>query len=207
MPRPKSLTLDEIATAALAVSDRDGLSALSMRTVAAELGVGTMSIYRYVADREELERLMVDLVLRNVKLSTPSRAPWRKKVALLAQQIREAVAVHPSIVPLLMAHRHSSRGLMRCAEALLQALTEGEFTGKRRVIALRTIVSYINGALQAQHVGPLAGPGTDVLAALPATEYPLLAETARYARTVTAEEEFGRGLEAVLRGLKVDSPS
>jgi len=66
MPRPRSLTQAAIAAAALAVIDRDGVAGLSMRAVAAELGTGTMSLYRYVADRDELERWVVDLVLAEV---------------------------------------------------------------------------------------------------------------------------------------------
>ncbi len=201
MARPKSLTHDAIAAAALAVCDRDGLAALSMRAVAAELGVATMSLYRYVADRGELERRIVDRVLGAVDLSVPAVAPWHERVARLADRIRDAVGAHPETVPLLMTHRHASRGLMRCAEAMLEALDEGGFAGARRVVALRAIVSYVNGALQAQHVAPLAGAGTDALAALSTGEFPLLAETARHARAVTAEAEFRGGLEALLRGL------
>ena len=75
MPRPRSLTPDQIAAAALAVIDRDGLDALSMRTVARQLGIGAMSLYRYVTDRDQLEDLVVDLVLGAVDISLPSIRP------------------------------------------------------------------------------------------------------------------------------------
>ncbi|MFD0664655.1 TetR/AcrR family transcriptional regulator [Thermocatellispora tengchongensis] len=75
MPRPRSLTETEIAAAALAVIDRDGLDALSMRAVAKQLGTGTMSLYRYVEDRAQLETLVVDLVLGSVDYTLPPRAP------------------------------------------------------------------------------------------------------------------------------------
>lgn len=83
MPRPRSLTSTRIATAAIAVVDRDGLDALSMRTVAGELGMGTMSLYRYVADRAELEQLVVDEVLARIDLTTSARASWRTQVIQL----------------------------------------------------------------------------------------------------------------------------
>src|SRR5438477_8989130 len=54
MPRPRSVTPERIARAALAVIDRDGLEGLSMRAVGQELGMGTMSLYRYVPDRGAL---------------------------------------------------------------------------------------------------------------------------------------------------------
>jgi AcrR family transcriptional regulator len=63
VPRPRSLTPDQLAVAALAVIDRDGLAGLTMRAVATQLGVSTMGLYRYVRDRRELEALVVELVL------------------------------------------------------------------------------------------------------------------------------------------------
>src|SRR6266545_4817645 len=81
-------------------------------------------------------------------------------------------------------------GVQTCALpiSLLTVLTDAGFAGKQRVIALRGLMSYVIGALQAEHLGPLSGAGTTVLAQLPQSEYPLLAETARYARQVVADE-------------------
>jgi hypothetical protein len=63
------------------------------------------------------------------------------------------------------------------------------------------MLAYIVGALQAEYLGPLTGAGT-ALAALSPDKYPLLAETAKYARDVPPEQEFGQGLEIFLRGLR-----
>ena len=71
MPRPRSLTPDQLASAALAVLDREGLAGLSMRAVAKELGMSTMALYRYVDDREELEGLVVERVLSAVDTTPP----------------------------------------------------------------------------------------------------------------------------------------
>ena len=100
MPRPRSLTTDQIADAALAVLDRDGLAALSMRAVARELGMGTMSVYRYVTDREELEVLVVDRVLAEVDVRVP-RGSAGRRLAALADRVRTAVGAHPAVTPLL----------------------------------------------------------------------------------------------------------
>ena len=201
MPRRRSLTTAAIAAAALAVIDRDGTAGLSMRAVAAELHVGTMSLYRYVSDREELERLVVDLVLAPVDTSQAHRLAWQRRVAELAERARAAIALHPAVIPLLLTHRHTAPNSWRWTEAMLAALTEAGFAGQQRVIAQRCLVAYITGALQAQYLGPLAGPGTTALAALSPTDYPLLTETAKYAREVPPEQEFGQGLDIVLQGL------
>ncbi|MYR02034.1 helix-turn-helix domain-containing protein, partial [Streptomyces sp. SID6139] len=71
MPRPRSLSHDQLAAAALTVLDRDGLAALSMRAVAKELGMSTMALYRYVRDRDELELLVVEFVLAAVDTGAP----------------------------------------------------------------------------------------------------------------------------------------
>jgi AcrR family transcriptional regulator len=199
MPRPRSLTDNDIAAAALTVIDRDGLSALAMRAVAAELGMGTMSLYRYVSDRSQLEVLVVDLVLAEVDVTPPRRASWQKQLAVLSERIRATVAAHPEVVPLTMIHRQSSVNSLRWAESVLGVLTGAGFRGPDRVIALRSLTSYVIGSIQLDHLGPLAGSGTDVMAAQ--DQFPLLAETARGARKMSSEEEFRRGLEVLLRGL------
>jgi AcrR family transcriptional regulator len=202
MPRPRSLTPDRIAAAALAVIDRDGLAALSMRAVAAELGMGTMSLYRYVTDREQLEGLVVDLVLSDVDTTPPGRAGWTRQVTVLLDRVRHAVAAHPEVVPLTLTHRHTARSVLRWAEAVLGVLTKAGFTGAQRVIALRALLSYLTGAIQLEHLGPLSGAGTAAMADLPRDRYPLLAATATAARRIPNDEEFHRGLMIMLHGLR-----
>jgi len=202
VPRPRSLTDADLAAAALAVIDRDGLSALTMRAVAEELGMATMALYRYVPDRAALESLVVDTVFEVVDTATPADLPWVRRLTVLAERVCEAVAAHPQTVPLLLAHRQSARNGLRWMEATLAVLTEAGFDGADRVIAQRALVAYLFGYLQNAHYAALAGHGTAVLAALPEDEFPHLAATARTARTVSAEDEFSGGLEIVLRGLR-----
>jgi AcrR family transcriptional regulator len=202
VPRPRSLTPDRIAGAALAVIDRSGVAALSMRTVAAELGMGTMSLYRYVADREQLEGLVVELVLSDVDLALPDDASWAEQVTLVVDRIRGAVSGHPAVVPLFLTHRATSVSVMRCGQVLLRALTGAGFSGPDRVIAFRTLLAYLVGALTTEHLGPLSGPDTEVMAQLPRADFPYLAETATVARGITADDEFHGGLAIILNGLR-----
>lgn len=200
MPRPRSLTPARIATATLSVIDRDGLAALTMRTVARELGMATMSLYRYVADREELEVLVVDHVLASVDTTLPD-GDWRAQVTELAGRLRDAVRAHPGTVPLLVRHRHATPSSTRWIEATLTALTAAGFRGEERVIAQRTLASFLLGALENEYHAPLAGRGTRVMAELSVANHPLLAETAALAAKVGPDEEYRRGLAMVLAGL------
>lgn len=201
MPRPRSLTPARLAKAALAVIERDGAFGLSMRTVAAELGMGTMSLYRYVQSREQLEALVVDLVLEGLDLDVSRHKSWVDKATQLAVRAHAAATAHPAATPLLLARRHASIHSLRWGEALLSVLAEAGFAGERRALAFRTIVAYVFGAVQLEQLGPLGGKGTEAIAALPRDDFPLLAETARNARKITPEAEFLCGLRLVLRGI------
>ncbi|MFH8657963.1 TetR/AcrR family transcriptional regulator [Streptomyces afghaniensis] len=202
MPRPRSLSHARLASAALAVIDRDGLTGLSMRSVAKELGMSTMALYRYVDDREELERLVVDLVLGTVDTEPPGpEASWQERIEVLVRRLRDAVAAHPEIVPLTVAHRHRSLAGLRWSESVLGVLTEAGFDGDQRVVALRGLLGYVIGAIQLEHLGPLAGEGTVAIAELPPDAFPHMTETARDARKVSADREFLGGLALLLRGL------
>ena len=94
-PKP-TLTLDRIVEAAIRVADTEGLEGLSMRRVAAELGTGTMSLYRYVPGKGELLDLMLDRVQR------PSENPadlgddgWRTALEALARAPSPSTAATP----------------------------------------------------------------------------------------------------------------
>ncbi|GAA5156689.1 TetR/AcrR family transcriptional regulator C-terminal domain-containing protein [Pseudonocardia eucalypti] len=199
MPRPRSLNPEVIVAAALAVIDRDGLDALSMRAVAGELRMGTMSLYRYVADRDGLESLVVERLLAQVDPRPPAGLSWCAELHVLVGRVRDAVGAHPAVIPLLLRRRHESAASRRWLEATLGALERGGFTGARRVIAQRTLVSYLLGALQTEYYGALSGAGTEALAM---DDCPLIAQTARAAAGLTPEDEFGRGLAVVIAGLR-----
>ncbi|MFJ8658736.1 TetR/AcrR family transcriptional regulator [Streptomyces sp. NPDC093795] len=202
MPRPRTLTQDQLAAAALAVIDREGLAALSMRVVAKELGMSPMGLYRYVTDREELEGLVAERVLATVDATPPGPdTPWRERIEVMAGRLRDGVAAHPAAIPLTLSHRHRASGGLRWSETVLGILAEAGIDGERRVIALRALHGYLTGAIQLQHLGPLAGAGTTVITALPEDRFPRLTETARAARTVTPDQEFFGGLRLLLRGL------
>ncbi|MCX4092335.1 TetR/AcrR family transcriptional regulator C-terminal domain-containing protein [Nocardia sp. alder85J] len=206
MPRPRSLTTADLAAAALAVLDRDGLAALTMRAVATELRMATMALYRYVADREQLETLVVTRVLAAVDVTPPPGRDWREQVTELLDRVRVAVSVHPEAVPLVLRYRQSDLTVLRWMEAMLTVLTAAGFTGRERVLAQRAIVGYLLGFLQNEHYASIAGPGTAALAGLSVDEFPLLTQTAATARTLSVEEEFRGGAGIVLRGLGGHSP-
>ncbi|MFF2556365.1 TetR/AcrR family transcriptional regulator [Nocardia sp. NPDC058058] len=97
-----ALTTEHIVRAAIALADRDGSAGLSMRRTAAELGVGVMSLYRYVPGKEELGGLMVDAVFGAHPLPDPGPPDWRAKLELSARAEWQIYLEHPW-VPQLFA--------------------------------------------------------------------------------------------------------
>jgi AcrR family transcriptional regulator len=83
--RPAELTRNQITAAAVALADAEGLAAVTMRRVAAELNTGPASLYRHVATRNELVALMVDLALGE---ADPASATSKWRVDIVAAQLR-----------------------------------------------------------------------------------------------------------------------
>jgi hypothetical protein len=164
--------------------------------------MATMSLYRYVADRDELELHIVDAVLGQVDTTIP-RGSASGRLTVLAERVREIAVAHPAVAPLLLKHRHRSPASLRWAEAVLAVLTHAGISGVDRVLAFRAFLAYVFGAVQAEQLGPLHGAGTAALTELPAETYPLLSATAVAARGVSAEREFRGGLLPLIRGLGI----
>ena len=110
------LNRDAIAAAGLAVVDRDGAGAFSMRAVAAELGVSPMSLYHHIADRAELVTLMVDVAVREVPMPGPSGLAWNEDLWHLAQWLRDGARRHPHLGALVGEMRNATDALYAFGE-------------------------------------------------------------------------------------------
>lgn len=87
-----------IAAAGIKLADAGGLDAVSMRKVAAAIGAGAASLYRYVETRDELLELMSDTVSGQLDLSAPPTGDWRADILVLAHEIRRVYRLHPWMV-------------------------------------------------------------------------------------------------------------
>ncbi|GAA0262025.1 TetR/AcrR family transcriptional regulator C-terminal domain-containing protein [Cryptosporangium japonicum] len=95
-PRDGSLSRERIVAAAIRIADADGMSELSMRRVAAELGVATMALYRYVPSKEDLITLMLDAVFGTVELiPEPPPTGWRARLDSIARIQWTVYKQHP----------------------------------------------------------------------------------------------------------------
>ncbi|MFI0506585.1 TetR/AcrR family transcriptional regulator [Streptomyces albogriseolus] len=119
-PRPAYSRAD-IAAAAVRIADAEGLDAVSMRRVAAELGCGTMSLYNYVPRKEDLYELMVDAVGGEHELWEPS-GHWRADMLRVAHQTRDLMHRHPWLPRLMSPVYGFSPNSLRYLEHCLACL-------------------------------------------------------------------------------------
>lgn len=99
--RPALRSRAEITAAAIGIADRAGLGAVSMRRVAAELGTGAASLYRYVETRDELLDLMTDSAAGEYALAPPS-GDWLADLVAVGEQQRVILRRHPWLAALTM---------------------------------------------------------------------------------------------------------
>jgi AcrR family transcriptional regulator len=94
--RPR-LSREEIAATAVRIADTEGLEALSMRRLAAELDAGTMTLYYYVRTKDELLALVTDAVMGELVVPAGESLPgeWREAVSVIARRSRDALRRHP----------------------------------------------------------------------------------------------------------------
>ena len=149
-PRPK-LSLDEVIDAGVAVADADGLAKLSMRKVAARLGVGAMSLYTYVPGRDELVELMVNRVHGELELPDPDLG-WRASVEQQVGARWRLYERHPWLLDLNMARLPVGPHVLDADEALYAAVSRTGLTGADVVSVTNLILWQLLGAARAEIV-------------------------------------------------------
>jgi TetR/AcrR family tetracycline transcriptional repressor len=202
------LTREQIVTAAIALVDREGLSALSMRALAAELGVGPMSLYYHVPDKFALEDLIFDAVLGEVDFSDidPGLDAQEQGVAM-GRALRKALLTHPNTVPITLTRSARTPGQLRPVEEMLGRLYGLGLHPTDAIAAVDIIGQYVFGTTLA-YVNQLAAqagaPGTGGDSGLGPEDFPNLVRAIAESEYLGWDRAFDRGLRALVRGLIVD---
>jgi len=205
------LSRERVLETAVAFADRHGLDALSMRKLAEQLDAGAMSLYHYVANKEQLLDGMVDIVFGEIE--PPSlELDWKTAMRRRALSTREALNRHRWAVGLMEGSMNPGPAGIRIREAILGCLREAGFSIEMTVQAYSVQDAYIYGfALQerslpfesAEESTAMAEATTQQVADL-AKDFPYLAEVvaghvARVGYDFTAAFEYG--LDLILDGL------
>ena len=213
-PKP-ALTLDRLVAAAIDIADAEGLESVSMRRIAEALGVGTMSLYRYVPGKAELLDLMLDRVIGPPDVDELGPG-WRNALEAMGRDMWKLYTDHPWL-PFVDQSRpllgpNSFAGL----ELILRSLTDCDLSDKEKINAISMIEAYAASMARTHNSAEMAEKRTGVSSdefwetqapvldkALSTGQFPTLAALSDDAFTAYGEELFEFGLRCMLDGVEV----
>ena len=142
------LTRDTVISAAIAVADRDGLAALTMRSLASELGVAPMAVYHHVPNKEAILDGLVDVVFAEIELPVVG-GDWRREMRARAQSARAALLRHPWAVGLMESRTSPGPATLTHHDAVIATYRKGGFSVADTAHAMAVLDAYVYGfALQ-----------------------------------------------------------
>lgn len=195
---------------AIRIADREGVEALSMRRLAGALGAGAMSLYHYVASKDELLDAMIDIVFAEIDLPA-EEADWQAAMRRRAESARQVLARHPWAISLMESRTSPGPANLRHREAVTACLRRAGFSVVMATHANWLLDSYVYGfALQESSLpfddtSEVAAITEDVfLPRIPPEEFPYLNEAAAalVADGYDPAQEFAFGLDLVLAALE-----
>jgi AcrR family transcriptional regulator len=143
-PRPR-LTREKVLRAALEFVDANGLAALSMHKLGAELGVQGMSLYSHVENKDALLDGIVEAMTWEAQMPPAEGTGWRDALRRLAGEIRAIILRHPAAAPLLVSRPVMPTRRLEQLDAYTRLLMRAGFTEDRAMDVLRTVVLYAHG--------------------------------------------------------------
>ena len=200
----RTLTRESVATAALELVDRDGLDALSMRRLADDLGVGTMTLYGYFRSKAELLEALMDSAV-TVAGVPALEGHWRERLALVARGLRTYLESHPALVQIRAQQRLTRPRQFVATELMTQALLDAGLSREQAARAFRVVFTYVFGYVAFSPSATADTAQREVRAALAGLDpgtYPALSSMPDEAAAAAAgDEQFEHGLELILDGI------
>jgi AcrR family transcriptional regulator len=192
--RPRKLSAEAIVTAAIALLDREGGDALTMRRLGADLGVEAMSLYRHVPNRRALLDAIAEQLATEIE-PPEDGAEWPDALRGLAVEIRALARRHPAAFELVGVRVLGTPGSLGPVEAVLASLRRGGFTPARAIAAHRLVLAYARGYTLSE----LSGFAVEA----PARErLPVIRSMARRLASEPSDVSFRAGVETILGGLR-----
>lgn len=209
--RRRALTRERVVAEALALIGTDGAGALSMRALAARLGVVPGALYRHVRSKEQLCDLATDGVLAEVDIQADQGLSWDDRVQVLAGRLRAVLEDHPGIAALLKTRDPLGPHSLALAEAFLAALREASLAARETALAFCLVYDYTVGFALSDRTTVneqrVQDPATRnqlhaFLRSLPADRFPVLADLGEHVWADNRDERFAAGLGTLLAGLE-----
>jgi AcrR family transcriptional regulator len=197
MSRTKAqLSRETIAAAALAIADVEGFEAISMRRVAQELNVGTMSLYYYVKTKKDLIAVMDDALMSLALLPSLPRN-WKHAITEIATRTHSMLLRHPWA---LVSMQSAPPGLnaMRHMEQCLEALEKTSMTAKQKLTLLATVDDFVFGHALREAASEKAVDMEFAAAQMATGNFPRIAEVFDGGRIEIGKDRLQVGLRLLL---------
>src|SRR6266536_1479648 len=209
--RRPQLTRERVVAEALTVIAQDGVQALTMRTLAARLGVVPGALYHHVRNKEQLHDLVLDAALAEVDGHLDPSQPWTQQLKLLAHRLWEVLEAHPGVAAVLKTRDPLGPHSLALAEAFLAPLQAAGFGDHQAGLAFFLLVDYTTGfavspptAVNEQRVRDAATRSQlhEFFRSLPADRFPALVALGEHVWLDNRDERFTAGLEVLVDGLE-----
>ncbi len=183
--------------------DREGLEALTMRKLGAELGVEAMSLYNHVPNKSALLDGMVEVLLGELEIPPENRG-WEERIREGYRAFRRLAHEHPNVFPLLVNRPPDTMDGVWLVEEFLKTLREAGFDREAALHAFRALSGYTFGYAMAEIRGFALEPDGFRPGAhgLSPEEFPRISELKLHLERVDHDAEFEFGLELILAGLQ-----
>lgn len=201
------LTRDRILQCALELIDRDGLDALSMRKLAAQLGAAPMSLYNHVPGKDAVLEGVTEVLLSEIQITPGEDEAWADTLRAAVLSFRRVLLHHPHAVSLIETKRVMTATALRPVEFSLALFRRAGFSPDDALSAHWAIVGFTLGHVSFQISNPLTEPSAQEPAARPseelsATEFPCYFEVLPQAALCDFDAAFEFGLDILIQGLQ-----
>lgn len=218
-PPKERLSRERIVDAALAQMREKGYESVSMRSIAKELGTGPASLYAHVANKEELDQLVVERMAGEMPAPDADPERWDEQLKEMLRGTLEVYRAHPGVARATMGMIPTRPGALRNAEAMMRLFRAGHVPDQLAAWAIDMFSLYVAAVAVEEDIwlerGKAAASGgraytedevvvhvRDYFAGLPEDEFPLMRALAAVMTTGSAEERVEFGIDVVVEGLK-----
>lgn len=198
------LNRDVIARAGLDLLDRSGIDGVTLRALAAELGVKAPTLYWHVESKQEIFRAMAVALSQDaaaLMATTDADAPWQDRLVNWAQALRKSIGMHRDGGRVFAGTYAVDPATFHVTEASLRALRDGGFSpaeaARRMVLVRHFIVGFCIEEQGLAELGNAAGSGEHLTGADP-TQFPLTSQALPTVLATSADERFQLGIHLLL---------
>ncbi|MEW9530987.1 TetR/AcrR family transcriptional regulator C-terminal domain-containing protein [Microbispora sp. NPDC049125] len=202
--RKARVSRETVLAAALALVDREGIAALSMRKLGAELGVEAMTLYYHVPNKDAVLDGLVNEVVSRIRVEL--EGPWREWTRAFAVSIRRELLAHPALLPLVATRPVLTPGGLDDVERIAAGLRGDGFSPSGALHMINVVATFVIGHTLAEAGSTPGHDEPDVAAAMEGLDpgtYPVLAEALRagLGTPENHQERFDLALDSLLDGL------